>query len=108
MKLFFLAATVVLSGRLACFAETVVNGHLMPSRCQTENPKTHTRDCALECQSTGFGILTAKGDFIPLSAEGNTKAVELLRSAQKTSDLRVSVSGTRDGAVLVVKSIRWE
>jgi len=107
MKLSFLTATILLISGLACFGETL-NGHLMPAKCQTENPKTHTRDCALQCQSTGFGILTAKGEFVSFNPAGNTKAIELLRSTAKTNDLRVSASGARNGGFLTVESIRWE
>ena len=107
MKLFLLTATILLTSGLACFGETL-NGHLLPTKCQTENPKTHTRDCALQCQSTGFGILTAKGEFVSFIQPGNTKAIELLRSTAKTNNLRVSVSGARRGGTLTVESIRWE
>ena len=107
MKLLCLAATILLSSGLACFGETV-NGHLMPSKCKNEDPTTHSRDCALSCQSTGFGVLTASGEYISFNPAGNSKALELLRADAKAADLRVSVQGTRNGSVLAVESISWK
>lgn len=110
-KLSLLTAKAVLltSSLAACFGGETLAGHLMPSKCRNDDPKTHTRDCALQCRSTGFGVLTENGDYISFDAAGNKKATELLEKATgRTTDLRVSVQGARKGATLTVESIRWQ
>lgn len=107
MKTTFLTTCLMLSFGLACFGETV-NGHLMPSKCKNEDPKTHTAKCALICKSSGFGVVTADGKYVPFSPTGNEKAIAMLQSTGKTADLQVSVQGTRQGALLAVESITWK
>ena len=103
------AKAVLLTSSLACFGGETLTGHLMPSKCRNDDPKTHTRDCALQCRATGFGVLTENGDYISFDAAGNTKATELLeKSTSRTTDLRVSVQGARKGSTLAVESIRWQ
>ena len=101
------AVSLLLSFSLSCLGETVT-GHLAPSQCQSEDPQTHSRECALRCKSSGFGVVTTGGEYIAFDAAGNKKAVEALKSSTKESDLRVSVVGTREGAVLKVASIAWK
>lgn len=104
-----LIATILLSSSLTGFGGETLAGHLMPSKCRNDDPKTHTRKCALECRSTGFGVLTEKGEYVSFDASGNTKAAELLqKSPNKTADLRISVQGSRKGAVLAVDTISWQ
>lgn len=105
MKTTFL--TICLAFGLSCFGETL-DGHLMPSKCKNEYPKTHTAKCALTCKSSGFGIVTADGRYLPFTPAGNTKAIAMLQSTGKTADLQVSVQGTQQGALLAVESITWK
>lgn len=108
-RLSLLTATILLASSLTGFGGETLAGHLMPSKCRNDDPKTHTRACALECRSTGFGVLTESGEYISFDASGNTKAIELLqKSPKKTADLRVSVQGSRKGAVLAVDTITWQ
>ena len=107
MRSLFLTATVLLLLVPVCFGETV-DGYLVPSKCQSKDPKSHTKACALACSSTGFGVVAASGEYISFTPAGNTKASALLQAAAKAADLRVSVQGTRKGALLDVKSITWK
>jgi len=107
MKTTFLTACLLLSFGLTCFGETV-DGHLMPSKCKNDDPKTHTTKCALICKSSGFGVLTADGRHLPFTPDGNKKAIAMLQSTGKTVDLQVSVQGTQQGALLAVESITWK
>jgi hypothetical protein len=107
VRSFFLTASMLLASSLVCFGETL-DGHLMPSKCKNEDMKTHTKECALACKSTGFGIVTASGEYVSFNRAGNTKAGDLLRSSEKTADLEVSVKGTRNGTVFEVESITWK
>jgi hypothetical protein len=69
------------------------------------NPDAHTKACGLQCQKSGFGILTQDGRFLKFDANGNTKMVELLKGTNKTDHFRVKVSGPMDGEVLKVESL---
>ncbi len=107
MKSTFLTTCLPLSLALTLYGETV-NGHLMPSKCKNDDPKTHTTKCALTCKSSGFGVLTSDGKYLPFTPDGNEKAIALLQSTGKTTDLQVYVHGTQQGALLVVESIAWK
>ena len=104
MKTTFLTICLLLSLGLSCFGETL-DGHLMPSKCKNDDPKTHTAKCALICKSSGFGVVTTDGKYLPFTPAGSEKAITMLHSTGKTADLQVSVQGTRQGALLAVESI---
>lgn len=103
-----LAAFLVAAPWASAEEATFVNVPLIDTMCSTKaaaNPDAHTRSCALQCEKSGFGILTEKGEFIKLDATGNRRAIELLKSSSKQDKLRVSVSGTRNGDTIAVKEI---
>jgi hypothetical protein len=87
-----------------------LRGHLMPFKCQHDDKATHTRDCALraECLITGYGIAMADGTFVQFDSDGNKKAIRLLRSSKKASDLRAVAEGSRVGTLFRLKSLRLE
>jgi hypothetical protein len=68
----------------------------------------HTRADALkpESQKSGYGVFTYEQKFIPFDAEGNRKALALLRSTKKEDDLRVAVTGEIQDGSMKVKEIR--
>jgi Tfp pilus assembly ATPase PilU len=70
------------------------------------DPDSHTRDCALKCASSGFGIVTKDQQFLKFDAAGNTKIVEALRASDKKDHLRVDVKGDVQGDTLKVTSIK--
>ena len=79
------------------------DGTLMPVKCKNDNPATHARDCALECASTGLGLLTVGGEYLKFSAEGDKKGVEWLTATTRENNLEVRVTGTiKDGLLHVV------
>ena len=53
----------------------------------------HTRDCALMCEKSGYGIVTADKKFLKFDADGNAKILAALKASDKTDHLRVNVSG---------------
>lgn len=104
-----LAVFLMVAPRATAQQATFVNVPLIDTMCSAKaaaNPDAHTRACALQCQNSGFGILTEKGEFLKLDASGNNRAIELLKSSSKQDNLRVSVSGTRKGDTITVKEIR--
>jgi len=76
------------------------------SKKAASNPDAHTRDCALACAKSGFGIVTKDQQFLKLDAAGNAKIVEELKASTKKDHLRVNVKGEVEGDTLKVSSIQ--
>lgn len=70
------------------------------------NPDAHTRACALKCEASGFGIVTADKKFIKFDATGNKEITEALKASDKKDHLRVDVSGDLQGDTLKVTSVK--
>jgi len=70
------------------------------------DPDSHTRDCALKCAASGFGIVTKDQQFLKFDAAGNAKIVEALKASDKKDHLRVDVKGDVQGDTLKVTSIK--
>jgi hypothetical protein len=68
----------------------------------------HTRTCALQCQKSGFGILTADKKFLKFDADGNAKVLAELKASDKKDHLRVNVSGDVQGDTLKVASVKLQ
>lgn len=71
-----------------------------------DNADAHTRSCALKCEKSGFGILTADKQFLKFDADGNAKILKQLEKSKETDHLRVNVKGDVDGDTLKVESIK--
>ncbi len=69
-------------------------------------PDSHTRDCALKCAASGFGIVTKDQQFLKFDAAGNEKIVEALKASSQKDHLRVNVKGDVQGDTLKVTSIK--
>jgi Tfp pilus assembly ATPase PilU len=67
---------------------------------------SHTRECALACQKSGFAIVTADKQILKLDASGNAKVAEALKASDKADHLRVNVSGDVQGDTLKVSSVK--
>jgi hypothetical protein len=76
------------------------------SRKVAADPDAHTRDCALKCASSGFGIITSDQKFLKFDTAGNSKIVEELKASNKTDHLRANVTGEVQGDTLNVKSVK--
>ena len=70
------------------------------------DPDSHTRACALKCEASGFGIITADKKFIKFDAAGNKEITEALKASDKKDHLRVDVSGDVQGDTLKVTSVK--
>ena len=66
----------------------------------------HTRECALACQKSGFGIVTEDKKFLKFDADGNAKILAALKASDKTDHLRVNVSGDVQGDTIKVTSVK--
>jgi hypothetical protein len=89
--------------------ETFNNVSVLDVACSTKeaaNADAHTKECALTCQKSGFGIVTADQKFLKFDAKGNAKILVELKSTTKTDHLRVNVTGDVDGDTLKVTSVK--
>ncbi|HEX3967336.1 MAG TPA: hypothetical protein VHW70_05175 [Edaphobacter sp.] len=70
------------------------------------NADAHTRECALTCQKSGFGIVTSDKKFLKFDADGNAKVLAELKGSDKADHLRVNVTGDVQGDTIKVKSVK--
>jgi hypothetical protein len=108
-----LASLLVLLGMCVLPAlaanETFKDVSLIDSNCSKKaaaDPDSHTRECALKCQASGYGILTSDKKFIKFDAAGNSKITEALKASDKKDHLRVDVSGEVKGDTLELSSVK--
>jgi hypothetical protein len=67
---------------------------------------SHTRECALACQKSGFGIVTADKKFLKFDDAGNAKVLAALKGSTKADHLRVNVNGDVEGDTIKVSSVK--
>jgi uncharacterized membrane protein YphA (DoxX/SURF4 family) len=108
-----IAATLVLFGFSAfpalAASETFKDVSVVDVNCSkkvAENPDAHTRDCALQCAMSGFGMLTADKKFVKFDEAGNARVKEALQASKQKDHLRADVSGEVQGDTLKVTSIK--
>ena len=92
---------------VAAFAETW-NGTLVDVMCKDKDISAHTKNCALGCAKSGFGLVTGDGRFMKFDESGNAKALAALKATSKEKDLKAKVEGTLDGDTVQVSSIAIE
>ena len=101
--------TILFIAPLLCAAETWSDVSLVDVNCSAKaknNPDSHTRDCALQCAKSGFGIVTSDGTFLKFDGQGNEQALTVLKSSQAKDHLRATVTGEREGDTIKVKSLK--
>jgi hypothetical protein len=69
------------------------------------DPDSHTKQCALACANSGFGIYTPDGKFLKFDAKGNQQVMNALKSTDKKDHLRVNVKGEQAGDTIKVESL---
>ena len=94
-------------------AETWKNASLMDTMCAAKDamkadPDSHPAKCAVQCQGSGYGVLTADGSFLKFDKAGNDQAIAALKATKKTDHLRVTVEGDRKGNEIQVKSLVFD
>ncbi|HEY3132752.1 MAG TPA: hypothetical protein VGL91_25095, partial [Acidobacteriota bacterium] len=84
------------------------SGTLMDKTCSSsasspEKVAKHTKECALmeSCVPDGYGIVV-DGKFIKFDENGDKLASQWLAKTDKLRDLKIEVTGTMKGDVLVV------
>jgi hypothetical protein len=108
-----LTSSIVLLGLCAvpalAFSATYENVPVVDVNCSKRvaaDPDSHTRDCALKCASSGFGIVTSDQKFLKFDPAGNAKVEEALKASEKKDHLRANVEGDVHGNTLKVTSIK--
>jgi len=94
---FYIVAGLLLLPGIAAAAETFKDVPVVDSNCSkkvADAPDNHTRECALKCEASGYGIITDDKKFLKFDSAGNKK-----------DHLRVNVSGDVQGDTLKVTSI---
>jgi len=92
-------------------AETFTNVPVVDTNCSkrvANSPDSHTRDCALKCAKSGFGIITSDNRYLRFDQAGNEQVLSQLRSSDKKDHLRVNVDGDVQGDTLHVKTVTLE
>jgi len=92
---------------IAAFAETW-SGTVVDVMCKNNDLAGHTRECAISCARSGYGIVLADGKFIKFDEHGNAKALAALKASSKDKDLKAKVNGTLKDQVIQVDSIAFE
>jgi hypothetical protein len=103
-----IGALAMLALPAAAHAESWSNVPLVDVSCSTkvkDDPDAHTRDCALLCAKSGYGIWTADGKYLKFDADGSKKAQALLQASDRKDHLRVDVAGELVDGALKVTSI---
>jgi hypothetical protein len=84
------------------------SGTVVDVMCRGKDLAGHMRECALTCSKSGYGLVTADGQFLKFDEAGNARTLASLKKLSKEKDLKAKVTGTRDGEVLKVQTIEFQ
>jgi hypothetical protein len=104
MKRFLFALTML----APLVAADSFSGTVVDVMCRGKDLANHTRECAVTCSKSGYGLVTADGKFLKFDESGNARALSALKKLTKEKDLKAKVSGTVSGDVLKVESIDFQ
>src|SRR5208282_788924 len=96
-----IALSFLMAGLMA--AADSFSGTVVDVMCRGQDLTGHTRECALACAKSGYGLVTADGKFLKFDESGNARTLAALKKLTKEKDLKAKVSGTMDGEVLQVQ-----
>ena len=81
------------------------SGTVVDVMCRGKDLASHTRECAITCSRSGYGLVTADGKFLKFDESGNARTLAALKKSTKDKDLKVKVTGTVSGDVLKVEAL---
>jgi hypothetical protein len=102
MKLRLFAMTLLAAA--VASAETF-SGTVVDVMCKGKDLASHTRQCAVDCAKSGFGLVQADGKFLKFDESGNARTLTLLKKSSKDKDLKMKVTGTLDGELIKVQGV---
>jgi hypothetical protein len=80
-------------------------GTVVDVACKNNDLAGHTRECALKCSRTGYGIVLANGKFLKFDERGNMSALAALRASVKEKDLKAKITGVLKDDLIQVEAI---
>ena len=105
----YIALSLVLTAGLAVAAAAEsVSGTIVDLMCRGKDLASHTRECALTCAKSGYGVVTADGKFLKFDEAGNARTLAALKKLSKEKDLKAKVTGTVDGDIIKVESVDFQ
>jgi hypothetical protein len=104
MKLAMLTLSVA---ALAAAADSY-SGTVVDVMCRAKDLAGHTRECAITCSKTGYGLVTADGKFLKFDESGNARTLAMLKKSTKEKELKVKVAGAVEGDILKVQTIELQ
>ena len=84
------------------------SGTVVDVACKKNDLASHTKDCAISCAKSGYGVVLADGKFMKFDERGNVKALKAIKATSKEKDLKAKVTGTVKEDVIQVESIEIE
>ena len=119
ISLFFLTSISLLAqDKMDKSTSHTMKGYLVDSMCGAGMAKKapdeamakaakHEKSCALKesCQESGFGLMSA-GMWYKFDENGDKKALALMKKTKKNNAIMVAVTGTHDGDIFKVTSIK--
>jgi hypothetical protein len=103
------AATVVISQAKpvaikGILLDKMCSAKLMKSKDPEAAAKAHTKKCAEECASSGYGVVSGNKYYL-FDAKGNELAEAIIKSTNKTDGLGIEVIGTVNGDTINVQNL---
>lgn len=105
MRRIVVLSLVLLAALANAVAAESFSGTVVDVMCRGKDLAGHTRECALTCAKSGYGIVTPDGKFLKFDEAGNARTLSILKKATKDKDLKAKVTGMIDGDVLKVDAI---
>jgi hypothetical protein len=102
------AVLLIVMLSLPAFAAEWKDAPVVDVQCSARSkadPDSHTKQCALSCGKSGFGIYTSDGKFLKFDAKGNEAVMNALKGTDKKDHLHVNVKGEQSGDVIKVDSL---
>ena len=84
------------------------SGTVVDVMCKGKDLAGHTRQCAIGCSKSGYGIVFGHGKFVKFDEAGNAKTLEALKASTKEKDLKAKVTGKLDSDVIQVESVELQ
>src|SRR5882672_2236039 len=103
----FMKHMLMLVAAASLAAAETFSGTVVDVMCKGKDLAGHTRECALSCAKSGFGLVQADGKFLKFDESGNARTLSTLKKASKEKDLKAKVTGTVDGDVLKVQAVEF-
>ena len=97
-------------------ADTTVKGYLVDVACAREEGQRpdfgvkHSKNCLTmpDCAGSGYGVLTEDKKIILFDKAGNERAAKFIGELTKSTDIKVSVTGTFKGDQMTVSKIELQ